>query len=93
MTTSAMHVPRYTALSYDGECVEADNELAVVLAALAKTFDAADPEELAVWRDAEVIVAVQKADGRIIHLEPVEPAPPSKPPARASNGRGRGRRP
>ena len=63
MTTSAMHAPRFVAVTYDGECVEADNELAVVLDALAKTFDADAPEELAIWRDGEVIVAVQKADG------------------------------
>jgi hypothetical protein len=85
--------PRYTALDFDGECAASDDSLAVVLAALRHDFDPDAGEELCIWKDGTTIAAIQKADGRIIELEPDE-APPRKPSKPANgNGRGRGRRP
>jgi len=66
--------PAFTVLSFDGEAIDAGDDLDDLLEALDAAIDGRHgQEELAVWEEGERIVAVQKADGRIIRLDGPQP--------------------
>jgi hypothetical protein len=76
--THGIPCPLFVAVTYDGESIAADDNLAVVLEQLRKLHDPDDGEELAVWRDGSTIAAVARADGSIhvFDKQAAQEAPP-----------------
>ena len=67
--------PRYTALSCDGEFVDADDNLDELVRVLAELVDANDGEDLVVWR-GQTVAAVIQSSGQVTRFEAEAAAPP-----------------
>jgi hypothetical protein len=66
--------PTYTAISYDGETIDASDNLDDLLRNLDRAADARHGlEELVIWKDAETVAAILKADARIVRLDGPQP--------------------